>query len=173
MGIELSKIAWSFSHAVVLQAYNSQKISCDTWFRPIKRLCYFSSLSRFLLSTYHIVFVDLITFKRTLGIWMFSVLSLATMWQIMYNFQSMVWRLLRIICFSSSGPCGLRFAIEAALCGAYVVVAEKRTSFTRNNVLHLWPYLIHDLRNLGIKKLFGKFCAGSLDHISEWFDWFL
>ncbi|KAL5271100.1 hypothetical protein ACHWQZ_G001675 [Mnemiopsis leidyi] len=65
-----------------------------------------------------------------------------------------------------AGPCGLRCAIEAALCGAYVVVAEKRTSFTRNNVLHLWPYLIHDLRNLGIKKLFGKFCAGSLDHIS-------
>ena len=71
--------------------------------------------------------------------------------------------------FLTPGPCGLRCAIEAALCGAYVVVAEKRTSFTRNNVLHLWPYLIHDLRNLGIKKLFGKFCAGSLDHISELF----
>ncbi|XP_063689062.1 F-actin-monooxygenase mical2b-like isoform X2 [Bolinopsis microptera] len=65
-----------------------------------------------------------------------------------------------------AGPCGLRSAIEAALCGAYVVVGEKRTSFTRNNVLHLWPYLIHDLRNLGVKKLYGMFCAGSLDHIS-------
>ena len=72
-----------------------------------------------------------------------------------------------------SGPCGLRSAIEAALCGSYVVVAEKRTSFTRNNVLHLWPYLIHDLRNLGVKKLYGMFCAGSLDHISELFVRFL
>lgn len=65
-----------------------------------------------------------------------------------------------------AGPCGLRFAIDAALCGASVVVVEKRGSFTRNNVLHLWPYLIHDLRALGAKKLYGKFCAGSLDHIS-------
>ena len=48
---------------------------------------------------------------------------------------------------------------------------EKRASFTRNNVLHLWPYLIEDLRNIGIKKLFGKFCAGSLDHISMWHSW--
>eukprot|EP00116_Pleurobrachia_bachei_P005411 sb/3465673/ len=66
----------------------------------------------------------------------------------------------------SLGPCGLRCAIEAALCGINVTIVEKRSEFSRNNVLHLWPYLIHDLRNLGIKKLYGKFCAGSLDHIS-------
>ncbi|XP_026023847.1 F-actin-monooxygenase MICAL2 isoform X4 [Astatotilapia calliptera] len=64
------------------------------------------------------------------------------------------------------GPCGLRTAIELALLGAKVVVIEKRDSFSRNNVLHLWPYTIHDLRGLGAKKFYGKFCAGAIDHIS-------
>ncbi|XP_023811191.1 protein-methionine sulfoxide oxidase mical2b isoform X4 [Oryzias latipes] len=64
------------------------------------------------------------------------------------------------------GPCGLRTAIELALLGCKVVVIEKRDAFSRNNVLHLWPYTIHDLRGLGAKKFYGKFCAGSLDHIS-------
>ncbi|XP_059212478.1 F-actin-monooxygenase MICAL2 [Centropristis striata] len=64
------------------------------------------------------------------------------------------------------GPCGLRTAIELALMGAKVVVIEKRDSFSRNNVLHLWPYTIHDLRGLGAKKFYGKFCAGAIDHIS-------
>ncbi|XP_028843120.1 F-actin-monooxygenase mical2b isoform X5 [Denticeps clupeoides] len=65
-----------------------------------------------------------------------------------------------------SGPCGLRTAIELAFLGAKVVVIEKRDTFSRNNVLHLWPYTIHDLRGLGAKKFYGKFCAGSIDHIS-------
>uniref|UniRef100_A0A3P9KLQ9 F-actin monooxygenase n=1 Tax=Oryzias latipes TaxID=8090 RepID=A0A3P9KLQ9_ORYLA len=64
------------------------------------------------------------------------------------------------------GPCGLRTAIEFALMGAKVVVLEKRDSFSRNNVLHLWPFTIHDLRGLGAKKFHGKFCAGAIDHIS-------
>ncbi|KAM9765735.1 F-actin-monooxygenase mical2b isoform 3-T4 [Menidia menidia] len=64
------------------------------------------------------------------------------------------------------GPCGLRTAIELALMGAKVVVIEKRDSFSRNNVLHLWPYTIHDLRGLGAKKFYGKFCAGAINHIS-------
>ncbi|RVE74524.1 hypothetical protein OJAV_G00022840 [Oryzias javanicus] len=64
------------------------------------------------------------------------------------------------------GPCGLRTAIELALMGAKVVVLEKRDSFSRNNVLHLWPFTIHDLRGLGAKKFHGKFCAGAIDHIS-------
>uniref|UniRef100_A0A8C9RXF5 F-actin monooxygenase n=1 Tax=Scleropages formosus TaxID=113540 RepID=A0A8C9RXF5_SCLFO len=64
------------------------------------------------------------------------------------------------------GPCGLRTAIELALLGAKAVVIEKRDTFSRNNVLHLWPYTIHDLRGLGAKKFYGKFCAGSIDHIS-------
>ncbi|XP_030281730.1 F-actin-monooxygenase mical2b isoform X3 [Sparus aurata] len=64
------------------------------------------------------------------------------------------------------GPCGLRTAIELALLGCKVVVIEKRDTFSRNNVLHLWPYTIQDLRGLGAKKFYGKFCAGSIDHIS-------
>ncbi|KAF7988560.1 hypothetical protein HCN44_001133 [Aphidius gifuensis] len=64
------------------------------------------------------------------------------------------------------GPCGLRSAIEAQLLGAKVVVIEKRDRMSRNNVLHLWPFVIQDLRSLGAKKFFGKFCAGSIDHIS-------
>ena len=66
-----------------------------------------------------------------------------------------------------AGPCGLRTAIELALLGAQVIVLEKRNSFSRNNVLHLWPFLIVDLKSLGAKVFYGKFCAGSLDHISK------
>ena len=66
------------------------------------------------------------------------------------------------------GPCGLRAAIEAQLLGARVVLLEKRDRFSRNNVLHLWPMVIHDLKALGAKKFFGKFCAGAIDHISEY-----
>ncbi|XP_031346642.1 F-actin-monooxygenase MICAL2-like [Photinus pyralis] len=65
-----------------------------------------------------------------------------------------------------AGPCGLRTAIEAQLLGAKVVVVEKRDRMSRNNVLHLWPFVIEDLRALGAKKFFGKFCAGAIDHIS-------
>ena len=70
-----------------------------------------------------------------------------------------------------AGPCGLRAAIEAQLLGAKVVVLEKRDRFSRNNVLHLWPMVIHDLKALGAKKFFGKFCAGAIDHISKSRDW--
>ncbi|XP_069364940.1 protein-methionine sulfoxide oxidase mical3b isoform X4 [Maniola hyperantus] len=65
-----------------------------------------------------------------------------------------------------AGPCGLRAAIECQLLGAKVVITEKRDRLSRNNVLHLWPFVIHDLKALGAKKFFGKFCAGSIDHIS-------
>ncbi|XP_023807949.1 F-actin-monooxygenase MICAL2 isoform X2 [Oryzias latipes] len=65
-----------------------------------------------------------------------------------------------------AGPCGLRTAVELCFMGARVVVLEKRNSFSRNNVLHLWPFTIHDLRGLGAKKFYGKFSAGSIDHIS-------
>ncbi|ETE62873.1 Protein MICAL-3, partial [Ophiophagus hannah] len=65
-----------------------------------------------------------------------------------------------------SGPCGLRSAIELAFLGAHVVVVEKRENFSRNNVLHLWPFTIQDLRALGAKKFYGRFCTGTLDHIS-------
>ncbi|XP_024147952.1 F-actin-monooxygenase mical1 isoform X2 [Oryzias melastigma] len=65
-----------------------------------------------------------------------------------------------------AGPCGLRTAVELSLLGAQVVLVDKREDFSRNNVLHLWPFTIYDLRELGAKKFYGKFCSGSLDHIS-------
>ena len=46
------------------------------------------------------------------------------------------------------------------------MVVEKRDRLSRHNVLHLWPFVIEDLRALGAKKFFGKFCAGAIDHIS-------
>jgi 2-polyprenyl-6-methoxyphenol hydroxylase-like FAD-dependent oxidoreductase len=48
-----------------------------------------------------------------------------------------------------AGPCGLRTAIEAQLLGAKVVVVEKRDRYSRNNVLHLWPCNIQELRAMG------------------------
>jgi len=65
-----------------------------------------------------------------------------------------------------AGPVGLRTAIEAQLLGCRTVVVEARTSFTRNNVLKLWKFLIEDLKMLGVKKLYGKFASGNINHIS-------
>ncbi|KAI6238074.1 F-actin monooxygenase [Aphelenchoides fujianensis] len=65
-----------------------------------------------------------------------------------------------------AGPCGLRAAIECALLGANVVVAESRDKFTRNNVLHLWKFVIEDLKSLGAKLFMPRFCTGDIDHIS-------
>lgn len=67
-----------------------------------------------------------------------------------------------------AGPVGLRAAIEAAFLGAKVDLVEKRSSFTRNNSLHLWPFLITDLKNLGAKKFYGRFCSSTIDHICKW-----
>lgn len=39
-------------------------------------------------------------------------------------------------------------------------------------MLHLWPFTIQDLRGLGAKKFYGKFCAGAIDHISEYIQLF-
>ena len=67
-----------------------------------------------------------------------------------------------------AGPVGLRAAVEAVLLGARVDLVEKRDSFTRNNSLHLWPFLITDLKNLGAKKFYGRFCSSTIDHICEY-----
>ena len=66
-----------------------------------------------------------------------------------------------------AGPIGLRTAIEAQLLGARVTVIEKRSSFTRNNVLHLWPWVIEDLKSLGAKNFYPRFCTGTMNHISK------
>lgn len=65
-----------------------------------------------------------------------------------------------------AGPVGLRLSIECAFLGHRCTIVEKRDRFSRNNVLHLWPYTIVDLKTLGAKLFYGKFCAGSIDHIS-------
>ena len=73
----------------------------------------------------------------------------------------------RRVCIIGAGPVGLRTAVEAALLGAKVDVVEKRTTFSRNNVLKLWQFMIEDLKKLGAKKLYGRFCFGTTEHISE------
>ncbi len=65
-----------------------------------------------------------------------------------------------------AGLCGLRMAIECCMLGMRVVVVEMREYISRNNVLHLWPLVIHDLKAIGAKIFYPKFCTGSLDHIS-------
>ena len=47
-----------------------------------------------------------------------------------------------------------------------MTVIEKRESFTRNNVLHLWPWVIEDLKSLGAKHFYPRFCTGTMNHIS-------
>ena len=51
------------------------------------------------------------------------------------------------------------------MCGASVTLIEQRRSFTRANILKLWPFLVHDLKNLGAKIFFPQFCTGALMHI--------
>ena len=65
-----------------------------------------------------------------------------------------------------AGPVGMRLAIECALLGCEAVIVEKRHYFSRNNVLHLWPFTVDDLKRLGAKKFYPQFCAGAIDHIS-------
>lgn len=61
---------------------------------------------------------------------------------------------------------GSHISVGKFILYVFQVVIEKRDRLSRNNVLHLWPFVIEDLRMLGAKKFFGKFCAGSIDHIS-------
>eukprot|EP01095_Lingulamoeba_sp_RSL-Kostka_P010552 TRINITY_DN3832_c0_g1_i1.p1 TRINITY_DN3832_c0_g1~~TRINITY_DN3832_c0_g1_i1.p1 ORF type:complete len:545 (+),score=157.01 TRINITY_DN3832_c0_g1_i1:64-1698(+) len=63
------------------------------------------------------------------------------------------------------GPSGLRAAIELAFLGANVVVLEKRTYFSRNNVLRLWEYSVKDLRSIAAKFFYRRFASGSIHHI--------
>lgn len=62
------------------------------------------------------------------------------------------------VCIVGAGPVGLRAAVEVALLGGHVSVLEKRTKFSRENRLHLWPWVVQDLASLGAKVLFKNFC---------------
>lgn len=106
-------------------------------------------------------------------IWIFgNLLLVIKIFLEMWTFSRGVTFLLKAAVFQcliiGAGPCGLRTAIDLSLLGAKVIVIEKRDAFSRNNVLHLWPFTIHDLRGLGAKKFYGKFCAGAIDHISKY-----
>ena len=61
----------------------------------------------------------------------------------------------------------MRTGIEGLLMGCRVTLIEKRTSFTRNNVLHIWPWVIEDLKSLGAKNFYPRFCTGTMNHISK------
>ena len=65
------------------------------------------------------------------------------------------------------GLCGLRMAIEVALLGGEAVVAEMRDYMTRKNVLHLWPFVITDIKMIGAKVFYPQMCTGSLNHMSK------
>lgn len=70
------------------------------------------------------------------------------------------------ILISGAGPSGLRAAIEAALHGAKVTIVELRTEFSRKNCLHLWPFMVEDLRSLHIKYFYPSFCSGAVEHVN-------
>ncbi|KAE9270472.1 hypothetical protein PF001_g28786 [Phytophthora fragariae] len=53
------------------------------------------------------------------------------------------------VCIVGAGPVGLRAAVELALLGSHVSVLEKRTKFNRENMLHLWPWVVQDVGELG------------------------
>eukprot|EP00930_Biecheleria_cincta_P084926 TRINITY_DN74352_c0_g1_i1.p1 TRINITY_DN74352_c0_g1~~TRINITY_DN74352_c0_g1_i1.p1 ORF type:complete len:628 (+),score=85.55 TRINITY_DN74352_c0_g1_i1:77-1960(+) len=52
-----------------------------------------------------------------------------------------------LIC--GAGPVGLRTAVEAALLGFKTTVVERRTSFSRHNILTLWDVTYRDVLSLG------------------------
>ena len=58
------------------------------------------------------------------------------------------------------GPVSLR--ADCRMLGCKVVVVEKRTRITRNNVLHLWPFTIEHLKQLGAKSFTGNFVLEQL-----------
>ena len=65
-----------------------------------------------------------------------------------------------------AGPCGLRLAMELQMLGARTIVVEKREQMSRNNVLRLWPFIMEDLKRLGVRKLYPQLEHGSINHIS-------
>jgi len=72
----------------------------------------------------------------------------------------------RVAMVLGAGPCGLRLAMELQMLGARTIVVEKREDMTRNNVLRLWPFVMEDLKRLGVRKLYQKLDLGDINHIS-------
>jgi hypothetical protein len=65
-----------------------------------------------------------------------------------------------------AGPVGLRSAVEAALHGLEVVVVEKRTSFSRANIITTWDETMADLLTWGAKIYRPDLCStGNPKHV--------
>jgi len=58
---------------------------------------------------------------------------------------------------SGGGPCGLRSAVEFAMLGFNISLVEKRTIFSRHNILKTWTPTVEDLMALGFKSYFPNF----------------
>ena len=61
------------------------------------------------------------------------------------------------IVISGAGPVGLRAAVECALMGMDVIVLEKRSTFSRVNILTLFKQTADDLIGFGAKAFYPKF----------------
>lgn len=61
------------------------------------------------------------------------------------------------IVISGAGPVGLRAAVECALMGMHVTVLEKRSTFSRVNILTLWKQTADDLITFGAKAFYTRF----------------
>ena len=61
------------------------------------------------------------------------------------------------VVISGAGPIGLRAAVECALMGMDVTVLEKRSTFSRVNILTLWKQTADDLIAFGAKAFYPKF----------------
>ncbi|KAG2990122.1 hypothetical protein PC119_g19176 [Phytophthora cactorum] len=62
------------------------------------------------------------------------------------------------VCNTLKNCASLGRRLLLALLGGRVSVLEKRTKFSRENRLHLWPWVVQDLASLGAKVLFKNFC---------------
>ncbi|TPX34747.1 hypothetical protein SmJEL517_g02776 [Synchytrium microbalum] len=54
------------------------------------------------------------------------------------------------VVISGAGPCGLRAAVESALCGHDVTLLELRDELSRHNILKTWQNTVDDLLGFGL-----------------------
>ena len=67
------------------------------------------------------------------------------------------------VVISGAGPSGLRAAVECALVGMDVRVLERCTTFSRVDVLSMWPQLADDLAGLGLRALCAPLAAAATE----------
>lgn len=66
---------------------------------------------------------------------------------------------------SGAGPCGLRSAVECLLLGMSVTVLEKRTEFSRVNILMTWQQTMSDLVSVGAKYWYPQLKTHGMTHM--------